>query len=128
MTLVPILAPDQRYDWWRIISDLLRDGVSIQAICESTGIPKSTLLGYRNLDAEPKHADGQRLAGLWALRNDEDPPIRCGSVRIDRRTQAEEMALQQRCTSCGQTIRGALLDKWLQLRIHYDEHGGPAPT
>lgn len=85
MTLAPALSPDQRYDWWRILQDLSMHGMSLEAISEVTGIPKSTLLGYKNLDAEPKHADGERLVALWRARMVPPLPILSGSsVRQER--------------------------------------------
>jgi len=128
MTDAPTLDQNQRYDWNRILLDLSMHGMTLDEISHASYIPSSTLSGYKNLDVEPKHADGERLLALWRGHHAGDAPIVSGSTRIDRRVQAEEMALQQRCAACGQTIRGALLDKWTQLRMHYDEHGGPAPS
>lgn len=130
MTLAPTLLPDQRYDWWRVLEDLRVAGMHLEEVSAAAHIPRSTLAGYKNLDVEPKHADGVRLLDLWRDRmpREASPPITGGSVRIDRRVQSEEMALQQRCGTCGQVLRGIVLDKWNQLRLHYDEHGGPAPS
>jgi hypothetical protein len=122
------LAPDQRYDWSRILLDLSMHGMTLQAVFEATGIPASTLHGYKNLDAEPRHSDGERLLAFWRGHHEGDAPIISGSIRIDRRVQSDEMLLREKCPSCGQTIRGALLDKWTQLRMHYEQFGGPAPS
>lgn len=80
----PEIGNGHRVDWWQVIEDLRKTGISIEAIAGSTGIPKSTLLGYRNLDAEPKHADGERLRSLWLRRMHPPLPIREGSVRSRR--------------------------------------------
>ena len=82
--MLPALAPDQRYDWWRILQDLSMRGMTLQAVCEITGIPVSTLAGYKNLAAEPKHADGERLAALWRARMVPPLPVVSGSVRQER--------------------------------------------
>lgn len=78
--------PDQplRVDWWQIIEDLRRTGLNVTAIADAVGIPKSTLLGYRNLDAEPKYADGEALIALWRARMVPPVPVKPGSVRTRR--------------------------------------------
>lgn len=78
------LAPGSRINWWQIIEDLRRTGLSIEKIADGTEIPKSTLLGYRNLDAEPKHADGEQLKQLWLRRMVPPLPVQIGSVRSHR--------------------------------------------
>ena len=77
----PHLAPDQRYDWWRILQDLSMHGMTMEGIFAATGIPKSTLAGYKNLDAEPKHADGERLLALWHRKMHPPAPVVNDSVR-----------------------------------------------
>lgn len=78
------LPQGHRIDWWRMIEDLRRTGLSIESIADATKIPKSTLLGYRNLDAEPKHADGECLRRLWLQRMVPPLPTKLGSVRSHR--------------------------------------------
>jgi hypothetical protein len=80
------LANGYRVNWWQIIEDLRRTGLSVEKISETTEIPKSTLLGYRNLDAEPKHADGEQLKQLWLRRMVPPLPVQRGSVRSMRCT------------------------------------------
>lgn len=55
----------QRIDWFRILTDLRVQGYSLYAVAEQTGIPRKTLDGYRNQDAEPRHCDGELLLALW---------------------------------------------------------------
>jgi hypothetical protein len=77
------LLQGQRVDWWRVLEDLRRSGLSMDSISQAVGIPRSTLLGYRNLDAEPKHADGSLVVALWKARHDGAVlPVVQGSVRI----------------------------------------------
>lgn len=78
------LPQGHRIDWWRMIEDLRRTGLSLEAIADSTKIPKSTLMGYRNTDAEPKHADGEQLKQLWLRRMVPPMPVQKGSVRSHR--------------------------------------------
>lgn len=81
------LANGFRINWWQIIEDLRRTGLSVEGIADGTGIPKSTLLGYRNLDAEPKHADGEQLKQLWLRRMVPPLPVKQGDVRSRRAGQ-----------------------------------------
>jgi hypothetical protein len=78
------LPHGHRIDWWRMIEDLRRTGLSIDAIADGTKIPKATLMGYRNNDAEPKHADGEQLKQLWLRRMVPPMPVQKGSVRAHR--------------------------------------------
>jgi hypothetical protein len=59
-------------------------GMTLQAVFEATGIPVSTLHGFKNLDAEPKHADGDRLLALWQHRMHPPVPRITGSIRQER--------------------------------------------
>lgn len=89
MTTVPTLDQNQRYDWWQILQDLSMHGMTLQSVSEATGIPVSTLNGHKNLNAEPKHADGERLLAVWHRRMHPPVPRIAGSVRqgsrVDRR-------------------------------------------
>jgi len=78
------LAQGYRVDWWRMIEDLRKTGLSIEAIADGCKLPKSTLLGYRNLDAEPKHADGEQLKQLWLRRMVPPLPVQKGDTRSRR--------------------------------------------
>lgn len=78
------LPQGHRIDWWHMIEDLRRTGLSIDGISDATEIPKSTILGYRNLDAEPKHADGEQLKQLWLRRMVPPLPMKRGNVRSHR--------------------------------------------
>jgi len=79
------LQPGHRVDWWRVIDDLRRTGLRVEDMSAGTGIPRSTLAGYKNLDVEPKHADGTALLRLWHVRHDGGVvPVIQGSVRNHR--------------------------------------------
>lgn len=75
-----------RIDWWRIIADLSAKGMTMQRVSDLTSIPLSTLAGYKNLNVEPKHADGERLLVLWRRTVMPALPVTAGSVRNRERS------------------------------------------
>lgn len=79
------LQHGQRVDWFRVLDDLRRTGLRFDDVSDGTGIPRATLAGYKNLDVEPKHADGTALLRLWRARHDGVVvPVVQGSVRNRR--------------------------------------------
>jgi hypothetical protein len=54
-----------RVDWFRVMAELQGCGYNIANIAAAIRVPKSTMMGWRNLSAEPRHADGERLVELW---------------------------------------------------------------
>lgn len=54
-------------DWFRVIVDLGRAGLSYRAIADRIGCGKNTVAGWAN-GAEPRHSDGQALLALWSER------------------------------------------------------------
>lgn len=55
-----------RVDWFRVVAELQGKGYNIENIAAAIGVPKSTLMGWRNFPYhEPRHADGERLVQLW---------------------------------------------------------------
>lgn len=54
-----------RVDWFRVLAELQGRGYNLANISAAINVPKSTMMGWRNLDAEPRHADGERLIALW---------------------------------------------------------------
>lgn len=65
-------------DWWQVITDIKQSGMSIAQAALRTGIPRTTLLGYRNAGAEPRHSDGELLLKLWRERRIPAVPLREG--------------------------------------------------
>lgn len=65
MSLGNVSTRGGRVDWYRVMMDLRRKGISVAEIVRQTDIPSSTLMGYTNLDVEPRHADGVQLVALW---------------------------------------------------------------
>ncbi|WP_186065100.1 hypothetical protein [Burkholderia gladioli] len=55
---------DQRIDWFRVLSDLTRDG-SLYRLADATGIPRSSLNAYKN-GVEPTHAVGMCILAHWS--------------------------------------------------------------
>ncbi|HWU35453.1 MAG TPA: hypothetical protein VN023_09495 [Methylovorus sp.] len=54
-----------RVDWFRVIADINGMGASMVAISQHIDVPRTTVIGWKNLNAEPKHDEGQRLLMLW---------------------------------------------------------------
>lgn len=57
-------------DWFRVLADLKRAGLSLETIAGKVGVSKSAVVGWKNLFAEPKHGDGERLIWLWMAYTD----------------------------------------------------------
>ncbi|EKS9800310.1 MULTISPECIES: hypothetical protein [Burkholderia] len=60
------VEPARAVDWFRVLEDVRRADFTLAEIAQYTQIPRTTLLGYRNLGAEPKHYAGVTLLKLWA--------------------------------------------------------------
>lgn len=80
-----IMRPNQRVDWWQIVQDLRRHGQTLANITTVTEIPRSTLIGYKNMYVEPKHADGVRLLTLWRQHMHPAVPVLDETVRRRKR-------------------------------------------
>jgi hypothetical protein len=90
MSVTSSRIPDgQRVNWWALLMLLHKAGFSINAIVKETGIPKSTLLGFKNLNVEPKHKDADALIWMWAEYVGGDIPLQHGSVRTGLRNAGE---------------------------------------
>ncbi|WP_134044422.1 hypothetical protein [Paraburkholderia caballeronis] len=49
-----------------MLDELRRAGYTASDVAAFTGIPKSTLLGYKNLGTEPDHWGGDVVLGIWS--------------------------------------------------------------
>jgi hypothetical protein len=58
---------DQRIDWFRVLSDLTRDGGSLYQLASTTGIPRRSLNSYKN-GVEPTHARGMCILAHWSIK------------------------------------------------------------
>lgn len=55
-----------RTDWFRILADLQRHGISNSKAAALIGVPQSTLAGWKGpTQPEPSYEDGWRLVTLW---------------------------------------------------------------
>lgn len=52
-------------DWWQVVTDMERRGYSHFAIGAAIGCARTTVEGWKNRAAEPRHEDGERLLSLW---------------------------------------------------------------
>lgn len=55
---------DRRVDWFKVITQLSRAGLSPHAVSDAIGVPRSTLIGWKQ-GAEPRYTEGERLVSLW---------------------------------------------------------------
>lgn len=59
-------------DWFKIIVDIERAGMTQQQISKSIRVSKSTLYGWK-AGAVPRYDDGEALIRLWELTTDRAP-------------------------------------------------------
>lgn len=67
--------PDMVIDWFRLLADLRKLGLTEQHIANETGIPRSTLLGWKQ-GSQPRHHEGERLIAMWRLHMVPPLPMR----------------------------------------------------
>lgn len=70
MNLRPVNV--RRVDWFRVLADLKRVGMSLRVVASLTGVSKSVLIGLRNNEAEPKMVAGESLVTLWSQSTGQD--------------------------------------------------------
>ncbi|VVE10351.1 hypothetical protein [Pandoraea commovens] len=58
---------DVRVDWFRVLTDLCRDGGSLYQLARDTSIPRSSLQSYK-AGSEPTHAVGMCLLAHWSAK------------------------------------------------------------
>lgn len=56
--------PARSIDWFQVINEISRAGIPMQAISESIGVARTTLIGWKQ-GAEPRHSEGDRLLTFW---------------------------------------------------------------
>lgn len=56
---------EQRVNWFQVLEDLRRKGIPVASVAKHIGVPKGTVMGWKNDGAEPKYLDGQMLVDLW---------------------------------------------------------------
>lgn len=60
---------EQRIDWFRIITDLERSGLSLEQIGDHVGRSKTQVIAYKSIPGtEPRFGVGVALLELWQQR------------------------------------------------------------
>lgn len=62
------LDEDERIDWFRIMSELKRAGVSVERASRETKVPKSTIQGWTQQIGNPRLEVGLRVIEYWARK------------------------------------------------------------
>lgn len=65
MTWPRRLPPVPRVDWFHLLSELKRHGMSLEMIGTLIDASKSTVHYWKDGDGEPTHEYGERLIALW---------------------------------------------------------------
>lgn len=52
-------------DWFYVLLDIQRKGYTPATIGMAIDVPRTTILGWRDLHANPRHMDGEKLITLW---------------------------------------------------------------
>lgn len=81
MTLA--VLPDLCVDWNEVFLQIQREGFSTRDIEQFTGIRRTTFLGWKNLDAQPRHPEGERMIAFWSQATSQsrvDLPMKSASV------------------------------------------------
>lgn len=61
----PAPQAERRVDWFKVITQLSRAGHSPHMVSDSIGVPRSTLIGWKQ-GAEPRYTEGERLVSFWS--------------------------------------------------------------
>lgn len=72
----------QRVDWFRVLTDLKAQGYTLYQVADRTGIPRTTLIGYKDGGVEPKHSDGEQLLSFWESIMIPPLPLRADTRRL----------------------------------------------
>ena len=96
----------RRVDWFRVLADLKRAGLSLGMVASLTGVSKSVLVGLRNTDADPKMRAGEAIVALWvnATGQKRDDLPRWGDEYKPRSSTPErqwDAGAQAWCPLCG---------------------------
>lgn len=69
--------------WWHVVVVMERSGYTHSAIGAAIGVPRTTVEGWKNRNAEPGHVDGERLIALWRVvtgKPREDLPLKMSQI------------------------------------------------
>lgn len=67
----PARPGPKRIDWFRVITEVLRGGHSIQSAADTIDVARTTLIGWKQ-GAEPRYSEGERLVLLWCRLTEKD--------------------------------------------------------
>ncbi|CNK10076.1 TPA: hypothetical protein PXJ75_002881 [Yersinia enterocolitica] len=59
-------------DWFQVITDVERSGMTQQQIAKGIRVAKATLFGWKQ-GSNPRYDDGEALIRLWELVTDKNP-------------------------------------------------------
>lgn len=69
--MIPKLAPNERIDWFRVLTDLKYEGYSCSALSRELDIPRSSLKDWR-YGVSPKFEQAVRVLAYWADKCDRE--------------------------------------------------------
>jgi len=61
-----MLGDNERVDWFRIITDIKRDGVSMKELSQSTGIAEGTIKGWQLSGSRPNYECACKVLIFWS--------------------------------------------------------------
>ncbi|WP_327214722.1 hypothetical protein N0K21_03880 [Yersinia aleksiciae] len=79
-------------DWFQVITDVERSGMTQQQIAKGIRVAKATLFGWKQ-GSNPRYDDGEALIRLWELVTDKNPttchiptnpPVGSESVKLQK--------------------------------------------
>lgn len=64
--------PEVNVDWFRMLTQMQREGYSLHGVSYFTGIPKTSLINYK-AGMQPSYNVGLQLIRCWAEATGQDP-------------------------------------------------------
>ncbi|MBT0726806.1 hypothetical protein HGT73_05315 [Rosenbergiella australiborealis] len=62
-----------KIDWFRVITDITRKGIPLQAIAKELDVSKSAIIGWKQ-GAAPNHHTGEALINFWCYVTHHERP------------------------------------------------------
>lgn len=59
-------------DWFQVLTDLKKVGLSMYDVSDLIDVPKATLLSWKNDGAQPRYDPGSKLVALWCARRNQN--------------------------------------------------------
>lgn len=94
-----------RIDWFRVLMDLKSAGLSLNTIASFVQVSKTSVIGWKNHDAEPGHMHGERLLLLWcrSTGNVRENIPRAIDLTTVKPGEVHQRRQPCRCPMCGAT-------------------------